>query len=212
MYMIALIDEHRLENYMKNIILASGSPRRKELLSQIGLESQVITSEADESISISDPADIVMELSCRKAKAVSEMLSQKAGESGEKQNETVVIGADTIVYYNGKVLGKPVNEADAFAMIQSFAGQTHQVYTGVTVVNEQRVIQFYEKTDVTVYEMSDEEIKDYVATGDPLDKAGAYGIQGAFAAYVRKIDGDYNNVVGLPVARLYHELRKADLL
>jgi len=209
---------------MKNIILASGSPRRRELLSRIGLEYKVVVSDADENIGASEPKEMVCALSRLKAMAVWSTLTEE-----EKQN-SVVIGADTVVAVGGLVLGKPKDEADAFSMIKTLSGGSHSVYTGVTLVaagghnactgtemtadgtqemQETSVVSLCEETKVNVYPMSDEEIRRYIATGEPMDKAGAYGIQGAFAAFVRGIEGDYNNVVGLPVARVYHELIKA---
>ena len=186
---------------MKKIILASGSPRRRELLAQIGIDFEVITSNAKEIITKSTPEEIVCELSHLKAKAVYDMLKSKG-----RIFDRIVIGADTIVYCDDEVLGKPADEKDAYRVIKKLAGGVHQVYTGVTFIHNDGYISFSEKTDVSVYDMSDEEIYKYIETKEPMDKAGAYGIQGAFAAYVKKINGDYNNVVGLPVARLYHEL------
>lgn len=187
---------------MRNIILASSSPRRKQLLEQVGLEFRVVTSDADEHSDKKSPEEYVMELSSIKAKAVKEKLIEE-----NSYDNTVVIGSDTIVYHNGRVLLKPKDEDDAFSIISSFAGDKHQVYTGVTFCIDDEVISFYEKTDVFVYEMSQDEIISYIKTGEPMDKAGAYGIQGYFAEYIKGICGDYNNVVGLPVARLMHELK-----
>ena len=163
---------------MKHLILASGSPRRRELMSQVGLDFTVVTSDADENIKEMEPEDSV-----------------------------IVIGADTIVYHKGEILTKPKNEEDAFRILKSLERQIHKVYTGVTICSAHKNVSFYEKTDVWVYDMTDEEIRDYISTGEPMDKAGAYGIQGKFAAYIKGIEGDYNNVVGLPVARLVHELK-----
>lgn len=191
---------------MKNIILASGSPRRRELLEQIGLEFKIITSNAIEDTDKVNPAEMVMELSALKAEAVFNELT------GQEKSASVIIGADTIVYAKGSVLGKPKSEEDAFAMIKMLSGNVHSVYTGVTILENGQIKSFFEETKVKVYDMSDEEINRYIQTGDCMDKAGAYGIQGAFAAFVEKIDGDYNNVVGLPVARLYHEMRKAGII
>lgn len=128
----------------------------------------------------------------------------------EKQ-DILVIGADTVVANEGQILGKPKDEEDAKRMLSSLAGHTHSVYTGVTCVfisadGRCGEHSFYEKTDVTMYQMSDEEIQRYVASGEPMDKAGAYAIQGRCAIFVKEIQGDYNNVVGLPIARLYQEL------
>ena len=194
-------------------------------MEQIGLKFEVITSQAEEVTKQTVPGEMVKELSRLKAEAVfqklaelesvknlhmsgKDVLSDKRNSEEFKQTNFAVIGADTIVYYNGQVYGKPENEQRAFDMIQSLAGNVHQVYTGVTILNSDgSVNQFYEKTDVQVFPMNELEIWDYIHTGDPMDKAGSYGIQGPFAAYVKGICGDYNNVVGLPIARLYHELK-----
>lgn len=191
-----------MRDYVKNIILASGSPRRRELLEQIGISFTVIMSNADEITTKEAPQDIVMELSSLKAKAVYNSLSE------DKKENSIVIGADTIVYHNKKVLGKPQSKEEAKAMIKSISGCEHSVYTGVTFIGNDIYQSFYEKTNVICYDMSDSEIERYAATGDCMDKAGGYGIQGAFAAYVKGIEGDYNNVVGLPAARLYQEIKK----
>lgn len=183
---------------MKKIILASGSPRRRELLTQIGIDFDVVTSNAEEIITKTYPQDIVCELSCLKAKAVYDMLK----EPQKDIDNSVIIGADTIVYCDGEVLGKPADNDDAYRMIKKISGGVHQVYTGVTFIYKGNVKSFSEKTDVSVYDMSETEINRYIQTGEAIDKAGAYGIQGAFAAYVKGINGDYNNVVGLPVAKL----------
>ena len=187
---------------MKKIILASGSPRRRELLTQIGIDFDVVTSNAEEIITKTYPQDIACELSCLKAKAVYDMLK----EPQKDIDNSVIIGADTIVYCDGEILGKPADNDDAYRMIKKISGGVHQVYTGVTFIYKGNVKSFSEKTDVSVYDMSETEINRYIQTGEAIDKAGAYGIQGAFAAYVKGINGDYNNVVGLPVAKLYHEL------
>lgn len=198
----------------KKIILASGSPRRKELLSQIGLSFTVRVSEADEHTEEMKPEKLVCILSERKALAVWDELTE------EEKKESILIGADTVVAVDDRILGKPADETEAFQMIKLLQGRSHQVYTGVTILRQGGLQpleegtstcsiqkkQFFEKTDVLVYSMSEEEITAYVKTGEPLDKAGAYGIQGSFAAYIQGINGDYSNVVGLPVGRLYHEL------
>lgn len=182
-------------------ILASASPRRKELLEQAGFEFEVIPSTIQETITKTDPSEIVMELAARKAKDVS-------GNYGQK--DCVVIGADTIVVYRGEILGKPADKAEAYDMLSMLADRTHQVYTGVSLVisreGKVHTRTFYESTDVTFCPISPKDLRAYIETGDPLDKAGAYGIQGAFAIHVKCICGDYNNVVGLPVCRLYQEL------
>ncbi len=190
---------------MKNkIILASASPRRRELLAWAGVDFQVITGSGEEHIRETEPSRIVEELSAEKAFQVAETISEEEG--------TVVIGADTIVSFQGKILGKPSDKADSRKTLEMLQGNTHQVYTGVTIAFFQegrwQHRSFSECTDVTFYPVSEEEIEAYVETGDPADKAGSYGIQGPFGIYVKEIRGDYHNVVGLPVARLLYEGKK----
>lgn len=175
------------------IILASASPRRRELLSQI-CDFKVITSDCDENCSITEPRDLVCELSLRKAKAIA------------ATDDDIVIGADTVVAVDGKILGKPHSEREAKEMLMALSGKTHSVFTGVTVIKGDKVITFAEETCVTFYELTDKLIDRYVASGEPMDKAGAYGIQGKGCVLVQGISGDYFNVVGLPVARLYRVL------
>ncbi|MBO5291989.1 MAG: septum formation protein Maf [Lachnospiraceae bacterium] len=190
---------------MKKMILASGSPRRKELLTQIGFAFDVIPSTKEEVRSSKVPEELVQELSYQKAMDVA-----ACTEEGR-----LVIGADTLVACEGQIMGKPEDKEQAAEMLRALSGNTHQVYTGVTVVMREgedfEYFTFFEKTDVYVYELSEREIQDYIRTGEPMDKAGSYGIQGAFARYIKGICGDYNNVVGLPVARLYQELKKRGL-
>lgn len=190
---------------MEKVILASGSPRRRELLEQINIPFEVMVSAAEEIITKTEPGEIVEELSLCKAKAVAEKLMEEKKENTEKPR--LVIGADTIVVQDGKVLGKPHSEEEAFQMLKSISGQTHQVYTGVTFIEGTHMYSFHEKTEVHVYPMTEAEIRTYIASGDCMDKAGAYGIQGSFAAYIRGISGDYYTVMGLPVGRLYQELK-----
>ena len=187
---------------MEKIILASASPRRKEILTLVGLMFDVVVSDCDENISYVSPEDMVKKLSCRKAENVAEKLK------GEKEPH-LVIGSDTVVYFQGKILGKPKDKDDAFRMLKELSGQTHVVYTGVTVIDTAsgRIDTFCEATKVEFYPVSDEEIKNYIATGDPLDKAGSYGVQGLGAFLVKRIEGDYFTVVGLPVAHLLQLLR-----
>lgn len=186
------------------MILASASPRRRELLHQVGLAPEIVPSDADETISEIRPEEVVCQLSRRKAEDVAEKLAARQ----EDYSDAVVIGADTIVSADGEILGKPGNEDRAVEMIMKLSGRSHQVYTGVTMIftctGEE--ITFAEATDVHVYPLTPEQARRYAATGEPLDKAGAYGIQGRFAAYVAGISGDYNNVVGLPVGRICQEL------
>ncbi|HIZ78397.1 MAG TPA: septum formation protein Maf [Candidatus Lachnoclostridium stercorigallinarum] len=186
------------------IVLASGSPRRRELMEQIGIRTEVMPSSVEERVTSDIPDQVVLELSGQKAEDVAEKTEGR---------DVLVIGADTVVASEGRILGKPGSVAEAGEMIASLAGKCHQVYTGVTLIyrdpsGEMRRKAFAERTDVYVYPMDEEEIRGYAGCGEPMDKAGAYGIQGRFAAYVEKIDGDYNNVVGLPVGRLYQEIKE----
>lgn len=196
----------------KTIILASGSPRRKELLSQIGLDFRSVTSNADETTDKNRPEEMVLELSRKKAEAAASLnaaVRKNAAADFEGGDKYVYIGADTVVYAQDRILGKPADREEAFLMLKSLSGKSHSVFTGVTLLCGTDTISFYEETKVFVYEMTDDEIWAYIDTGEPMDKAGAYGIQGAFAAFVSRIEGDYNSVVGLPVGRLYQEMRKA---
>lgn len=181
---------------MKEIILASGSPRRRELLTQGNIPYEVIVSDAKEIITKNTPWEIVEELSCIKAMAVA-----------KDHPDKLVLGADTIVALDGEVLGKPKDEQDAYRMLSRLQGNIHQVYTGVTFIQGDRIHSFHEKTDVEVYPMTEDEIWEYIYSKDPMDKAGSYGIQGQFAIHIRKINGDYNNVVGLPIGRVWQELK-----
>lgn len=193
---------------MNKIILASASPRRRELLQQLGLEFEIRPSEAQEKTKSREPSQIVIELSEIKAQDIYERLSE------EERASSMVIGADTVVALNDRIMGKPKDYKEAVQMLLNLQGNTHQVYTGVTLLLRKgpgkvpSKISFYEKTDVTMYPVSREEIEVYVSTGEPMDKAGAYGIQGRGAAFIKEIHGDYNNVVGLPIGRLYQEMKR----
>ncbi|MGL5259082.1 MAG: Maf family protein [Lachnospiraceae bacterium] len=182
------------------IILASASPRRKELLEQIGIKFSVEISACEEIITKNNPEEIVEELS--KLKATDIFL---------KNQNKLIIGADTIVFKDHNILGKPKDKEEARWMIQKLQGSVHQVYSGVTLIykknNEVIYRVFTEKTDVYVAKMEQKEIESYIETREPYDKAGAYGIQGIFAKFIEKIDGDYNNVVGLPIRKIYKELK-----
>lgn len=199
----------------RKIILASQSPRRRELLTQAGFQYEVEASAVEEKITQQEPWNVVMELSDQKAEDVYQN-HRKAGNRSHTDCQAdipiLVIGADTVVAYQSQILGKPGSEQEAFDMLEQLQGNTHQVYTGVALVwNEADGMHkhiFYEKTEVTFYPMTEQEIWDYVHTGDCMDKAGAYGIQTQFGVYIREIHGDYNNVVGLPVARLYQEMKE----
>lgn len=186
----------------RDVVLASASPRRKELLRQAGITFRIIISNVKETITKTNPDEVVEELSFQKAQAV----------AGRIEKGILVIGADTVVALEGKILGKPENEADAARMLKSLQGRCHHVYTGVTFYIRKGTREAYhtfsECTEVEMYPMSDKEIREYIATGEPMDKAGAYGIQGRAGVFVKRICGDYNNVVGLPIARLYQEMKK----
>ena len=177
-----------------SIILASNSPRRRELLAQIGIRDfQILSPDVDEAVEPGlSPARMVEALSLRKARAA-------AGRAGA---EDLIIAADTVVALDGRVLGKPRDQEEAFAMLSALSGREHRVYTGVTVLGGGRAATEHEETAVAFRALSPEEIRDYIATGEPMDKAGAYGIQGVGALLVQGIRGDYCNVVGLPLFRL----------
>lgn len=198
------------------IILASASPRRRELLGQIGLAFEVRLSGVEEKAVSAEPGAMVCELSAQKAEAVLE-------ECREPQ-DVLVIGADTVVSLDGQILGKPSCAEEAVRMLERLSGRTHEVYTGVTLLyrsdagrytpgengGRKGILRrtFYEKTKVSFYPVDREEIALYVNSGECMDKAGAYGIQGLFARYVQGIEGDYNNVVGLPIGRIYQEAKE----
>ncbi|EEL49112.1 MULTISPECIES: Maf family protein [Bacillus cereus group] len=185
---------------MKKLILASGSPRRKELLELADVSFEIVVSEIEETIgAYSSPADIVMSLALQKASAVA-----------ENHDECVVLGADTIVTYESRILGKPTDEKEAKEMLQLLSGKTHEVYTGVALISKEKTVTFYERTEVTFWELTEEEIDAYIASKEPLDKAGSYGIQGKGSIFVQHIQGDYYSVVGLPIARLVRELKQFD--
>ena len=190
---------------MKRIILASQSPRRRELLTQIGLRFEVIPSTVEEVITSANPVEVVQELAQQKARDVAEVAGREMAK-----DSLLVIGADTIVVYEGKILGKPEDKEDAVRMLTMLQGKEHSVYTGVALLSGEQEIVFAEETRVQMCPMTPEEILWYVNTGEPMDKAGAYGIQGLCARFIRQIQGDYNNVVGLPVGRIYQELKKEE--
>lgn len=193
----------------RRVILASGSPRRKELLAKITEGFEVIVSECDESLDGTEtPSGAVCTLSARKALAVAELLQQK-----EPEQAFLVIGADTVVSLSGEILGKPRDEEDAVRMLTALSGCTHEVFTGVAVyLSDGKTVRehicFSERTEVHVHALSDGEILSYVKSGEPMDKAGAYGIQGLASKFIDGISGDYFNVVGLPVAHLYQEIKE----
>jgi len=200
---------------MGQIILASASPRRKELLEQIGISFEICPAKGEERITKSVPHEVVEELASQKAVEVASMVRtyEETHQELVTPSDLMVIGADTIVSCGGQILGKPKDEHDASRMLKLLSGGTHQVYTGVSIVlldasGKAGQVTFHEKTDVTMRAMSEEEIRRYVATGEPMDKAGAYAIQGLAAMFVIGLDGDYYNVMGLPVCPLAMILRK----
>ncbi len=188
----------------KKLILASCSPRRRELIKLLNMPFECISVNADESTTQTNPAEAVKEIALSKARA--------AQAARKISVDEVIIGADTIVVFDNKLLGKPANDSDAENMLRMLSGQTHFVYTGVSFLyyNEENILSelsFAEKTEVHFAEISSDDIKKYIATGNHRDKAGSYAIQDEFSIHVKGINGDYNNVVGFPVARIYKELK-----
>ncbi|SDZ04023.1 septum formation protein [Evansella caseinilytica] len=182
---------------MKPFILASQSPRRKQLLEQVQLSFSIEQSRMEEIINQDDSPQ----------EAVASLAHQKARDVFLRNRHHVVIGADTIVVIDGEILGKPADEKEAKAMLNKLSGRTHHVYTGVSIVSEDKTITFTETAEVHFYELSTEEIDAYVRSGDPFDKAGGYGIQGIGATLVEKIHGDYFTIVGLPIAKVVRALK-----
>lgn len=194
---------------MTDIILASKSPRRSDLLKQMGVDFRIITSNSDEDYAAElKPAEIVAELSSRKADSV---LDKVLSADDDIADKTAVIAADTIVSLDDKILGKPKDRDDAVNMLKSLSGKKHSVYTGVAIIymtmGKVSAESFVSKADVKFFDLTDEEIDAYIATWEPMDKAGAYGIQGKGAALVEGIDGDYYTIVGLPIAKVYRSLK-----
>ncbi len=181
---------------MSSYVLASASPRRKELLTLLNFPFAIHSTDVDESIPQGTaPENAVQQLAFRKAAAALEVYP-----------DSIIFGSDTIVVHQGRLLGKPSSKEEAFEILSSLSGKTHEVYTGVCILSKERQNCFYEKTEVTFWDLSEQEITSYIASGEPFDKAGAYGIQGRAALFVKSIAGDYYNVVGLPVSRLAREL------
>ena len=188
----------------KKIILASASPRRRELLAQAGYEFEIQVSHKEETYTSATPDEIVKELALLKAKDIAEQNDAK---------NMIVIGADTVVAHKGAILGKPQSKDNAFDTIKGFQGDKHQVYTGVAILDydadgKETVVNHAVKTDVYVNPMTDEEIWNYIESDNVMDKAGSYGIQSGFAVYIEKIEGDYFNVVGLPISYIYEQLKQ----
>ena len=182
------------------IILASKSPRRKEILENLGLKFEIITADADESSDITDPDNLVMTLAERKGSAVVESLTDK--------EDCLVIACDTLVYAEGEFLGKPKDRSDAERMIKLLSGKKHLVVSGIYLYLNGRGVTAAAQTGVVFDEMTDEEIKEYINSPEPYDKAGGYAVQGLASVYIRGLEGAYFNVVGLPVNLLCKTLKK----
>ena len=224
------MENSRRNTLKKKMILASGSPRRRELLTQIGFTFTVMPSDIEENPVSMLPQDVVIELSKKKARDVWEKLEDCDTDDTENDigvtekadkmtdgDDRLVLSADTVVSIEGEILGKPEDEADAVRMLSLLSGKEHHVYTGVTMIwvdgeGRRREYSFYVCTGVAMYHIDREEIAAYVRSGEPMDKAGAYGVQGKVAAFIKAIRGEYSNVVGLPVGRLYQEMKAWDLL
>lgn len=180
-----------------DIILGSKSPRRKELLSLLGYDFKVVVSEVDEKVTYSSFKEMVLKIASKKAEAIA-----------RNYPNHLVIGADTIVVCSDEVLGKPKDKEDCRRMIQLLQGRSHFVYTAVILIYQNQIKKFIEETKVWVTKISDEEIETYINTSEPYDKAGGYAIQGIFSKYIAKINGDYYNVMGLPICHLNKEINK----
>ncbi len=183
------------------LILASASPRRREMLHLMGYEFEVEPSRAEENIDLTEPGEYVSRLAEIKAEYVA-----------AHHSNACVLGSDTIVYLDGEILGKPHDEQDAFRLLSKLSGRTHTVYTGVAVIAGERRRVFYDKADVTFCILTDDEIRDYISTGEPMDKAGAYGIQGPATVFVKEIAGCYFTVIGLPNPRVYAALKEFGII
>ena len=210
------------------LILASGSPRRKELLQQAGLEFEVVVSDIEEKITKNKPEEVVLELSEQKCRAVSDEFIRKTPKSifdmiDIKTGGILIIGADTVVSMDKMILGKPEDSKEAFSMLMKLSGRYHEVYTGVSCkvlqyneftegLIETDSFSFYSETRVNMYPFNEYEALDYIATGEPMDKAGSYGIQGIGERLVESINGDYNNVVGFPLSRFMKELSEREYI
>ena len=191
---------------MNKIILASNSPRRKEILEQVGISFEIIPSTSDEVSNKTDPIELVEDISAMKAEEVANIVEGPA----------IIIGADTVVVHEGEVLGKPKDEAQAKKMLQSLQNSSHEVFTGVTVILKDitigkevvtyKKLSFADVSKVIVLPMNHSQIDSYVATMEPMDKAGAYAIQGKFAVYIKEIIGDFYNIMGLPISKIYDTL------
>ena len=190
---------------MIKVILGSKSPRRKEILERMGVSFESMVADVNEKVSKKEPGPMVEDLARQKAEKISEMVGV------DIDNKIIIIGADTMVFHKGNPLGKPIDEEDAFRMLEEISDDVHEVYTGVYIIikesgNVVNRISFANQTRVWVNKLSKKQIIDYIASGEAMDKAGAYGIQGRFGIFIKKIEGDYYNVVGLPIAEIYEKL------
>lgn len=190
---------------MYRIVLASESPRRKEIMDQMGISYVTIPSHAKEVVSETSPSDMVKALASLKARDVASRLNVK--------EKFIIIGADTMVFHRGQALGKPKDRSDAIRMLKSLSDDSHEVKTGVCIIIrnntdniEDKTLTFDVNTEVIVQPLTTKQIEDYVDTGEPMDKAGAYAIQGGFGIYIKEIHGDYYNIVGFPIAKIYEQL------
>ncbi|MGB4661345.1 MAG: Maf family protein [Mobilitalea sp.] len=198
------------------IILASESPRRKEIMETMGIPYTVITSNVEEVVEETEPEKMVQALAELKTSAIEERL-EKQEQYGLDFNkeDRIIIGADTMVFYQEHALGKPKDTKDALRILRMLSGNAHEVITGVSIIickdGKKEKLSFAVSTKVIVQTLTDQQIVDYIATGEPMDKAGAYAIQGKFGIFIRKIDGDYYNVMGLPIAKIYSSLLHKDI-
>lgn len=193
---------------MAKVILASRSPRRKEILERMGITFKSMVADVNEKVSKKEPGPMVEDLARQKVERIAEIIK---GDDGDIDNKIIIIGADTMVFHKGNPLGKPIDEEDAIRMLKEISDDVHEVYTGVYIIiiesgNIVNRISFANQTRVWVNKLSKKQIIDYIASGEAMDKAGAYGIQGRFGIFIKKIEGDYYNVVGLPIAEIYEKL------
>ncbi|MGN1401315.1 MAG: Maf family protein [Bacillus sp. (in: firmicutes)] len=183
---------------MTPVILASSSPRRRQLLTLLDIPFTTYSTDIDESLSPNTPPDEAVEI----------LAEKKAAAAFQTHDDSVILGCDTIVVYDGEILGKPRDSAEAYATLSRLSGHTHSVYTGVCIMSKEKSRCFHVKTEVTFWKLTDEDINAYIDSNAPFDKAGSYGIQDKGALFVKEIKGDYYSVMGLPVSRLSRELSK----
>lgn len=188
--------------YMKRLILASASPRRRELIKKVSADFECIAADVEETVPDGTETEMIPE----------HLASLKARKIAYTYPDAVVVGCDTIVIANGEMLGKPKDEKDAYRMLSMMSGIQHTVITGVCIINNGSENRFSEVSRVTFKELTDEKIREYISTGEPMDKAGAYGIQTRGSELVEKYEGDYYNIIGLPVDRLKKELEHDNII